>query len=167
MDAEKDDGVTARFSFRDATEADFTLLQRLHYAGMKSHVEKIWGWDDDVQLGILRGRFDPRLLSVIRCGERDVGVLQVTRTPDVIRLDNILIDPAYQRHGIGSAILASLIAEATDRGISLTLSVLKPNPAKALYERVGFSAVGEDDARIYMSYRPDSAVRQDSNRDAT
>lgn len=155
--------MTVRFTFRDATEADFTLLQRLHYAGMKRHVEKIWGWDDDVQIGILRERFDPRLLSVIRYEERDVGVLQVTRSPDAIRLDNILIDPAYQRHGIGTAILASLIAEATDRGVSLTLSVLRPNPAKALYERVGFTAVGEDDARIYMSYRPDAAARLNSN----
>ena len=117
------------------------------------YVTQLWGWDDGVQMRILRERFDPGLLSVIRHEERGIGVLQVTRSPTAFRLDNILIDPAYQRRGIGTAILAALIAEATDRGVSLTLSVLRPNPAKALYERAGFVVVRQDDVRIEMTYR--------------
>jgi GNAT superfamily N-acetyltransferase len=150
--------MTLSFALRDATDADFALLQRLHYAGMKSYVTQLLGWDDEVQMRILRERFDPRLLSVIRCEDRDVGILQVTRTPAAFRLDNILIDPAYQRRGMGTAVLAALIAESKDRGGRLALSVLRPNPARALYERAGFVVVREDDARIEMAYRPDGAA---------
>jgi ribosomal protein S18 acetylase RimI-like enzyme len=145
--------MTVVFAYRDASAADFAFLQRLHRAGMKSHVAQIWGWDEEAQERLLRERFDPKLLSVIRCGGEDVGILQVTRSPGAIRLEQILIDPTHQRRGIGTAILGALVAEAAAGGASLSLSVLEPNPAKALYERVGFVVVGTDDIRYEMVYR--------------
>ncbi len=146
------------FSFRRAQEADFDLLRRLHRAGMKAHVTELWGWDDEVQDGLLRERFEPERLSVIVSGGRDIGILQVSREPGSMRLDNILIDPAWQGRGIGSAILSDLAAEARGAGTALSLSVLKPNPAKALYERMGFVVVGEDEFRYAMAYRPLAAI---------
>jgi ribosomal protein S18 acetylase RimI-like enzyme len=148
------------FSFRRAQEADFDLLRRLHRAGMKAHVTELWGWDDEVQDGLLRERFEPERLSVIVSGGRDIGILQVSREPGSMRLDNILIDPAWQGRGIGSAILSDLAAEARGAGTALSLSVLKPNPAKALYERMGFVVVGEDEFRYAMAYRPLAAIRR-------
>ncbi|HEY3889196.1 MAG TPA: GNAT family N-acetyltransferase, partial [Caulobacteraceae bacterium] len=142
------------FTYRPARDADFDLLRRLHRAGMHAHVTALWGWDEAAQERLLRERFEPERLSVIVSEGRDVGMLQVSRAPGAIRLDNLLIDPAWQGCGIGSAILRELTAEAAATGAALTLSVLKPNPAKALYERMGFAVTGEDDFRYAMAYRP-------------
>jgi ribosomal protein S18 acetylase RimI-like enzyme len=43
--------------------------------------------------------------------------------------------------GIGETLLRALIAEATARGLGLGLSVRHTNPARRLYERLGFRAV--------------------------
>src|SRR5712691_10364924 len=43
--------------------------------------------------------------------------------------------------GIGAALVRALIAEATSRGLLLSLNVRETNPALRLYERLGFRRV--------------------------
>jgi hypothetical protein len=52
--------------------------------------------------------------------------------------------------GFGAALLRQVQASATTRGLPVRLNVLKVNPARALYERLGFVVVREDDARWSM-----------------
>ena len=40
--------------------------------------------------------------------------------------------------GVGEKLMRALIAEATSRGVGLCLSVRSENPARRLYERLGF-----------------------------
>jgi len=143
---------------RAATHADFALLARLHRDGMKPYVEALWGWDDVEQDAILRKRFDPSRLCVLQMDGQDIGILQVSRLPGHMRLDNILIDKAWRRRGIGRAVLDRLVTEASERGVALTLSVVRPNPAKALYERAGFVAVSEDPYRFVMVWVPRQTI---------
>lgn len=42
-------------------------------------------------------------------------------------------------------------ALAAARDVPVRLSVLKANPSKALYERLGFHVTGDDDVRWFMS----------------
>ncbi|MCC9648213.1 GNAT family N-acetyltransferase [Rubrivivax sp. JA1029] len=51
--------------------------------------------------------------------------------------------PAYRRAGIGSRLIAEVLAEARDQGARVSLSVLKSNPARSLYERLGFTVTAE------------------------
>ena len=81
-------------------------------------------------------------------------MVRISRSPGSIRLDLILIDPLAQRQGIGSEVVGDLIHEARAAGAELSLSVLRPNPAKSFYERLGFITVKEDDLRFEMIYRP-------------
>ena len=46
--------------------------------------------------------------------------------------------PSLQGKSIGTKLLQSLVEEAREAGASLKLSVLKANPARRLYERMGF-----------------------------
>jgi ribosomal protein S18 acetylase RimI-like enzyme len=64
------------------------------------------------------------------------------RTPKV----SIAVRAHARGQGIGEELLRALIAEATQRGLGLCLSVRVDNPARRLYERTGFRDV------------PDSAV---------
>lgn len=51
--------------------------------------------------------------------------------------------PDFQGLGIGSSLVSSLQCEAAERRVPLRLKVLKVNPAKRFYERMGFSVKEE------------------------
>ncbi len=59
------------------------------------------------------------------------------RTPEV----TIGVMPHCRGRGVGETLLDALIAEATRRGVGLCLNVRHDNPARRLYERVGFALV--------------------------
>lgn len=59
--------------------------------------------------------------------------------------------PDARGRGIGRRLLERLIVEARDHGVErLSLSVELDNPAMALYERLGFVTVSEDDGAATM-----------------
>ena len=51
--------------------------------------------------------------------------------------------PNYRGHGIGTALLRRLLAAAAHESEAVSLSVSKSNAALRLYERFGFTVVGE------------------------
>lgn len=62
-----------------------------------------------------------------------------------VPLLSIAVTASSRASGVGTALLEALRAEATARGFrTLSLSVAGPNPAKRLYERVGFKEVKFD-----------------------
>src|ERR1700694_1787400 len=73
-----------------------------------------------------------------------VGAACVLDTSSGIDLEMVIIDPRFQRMGIGSDFVANLLRRAHNDRRRIRLRVLKVNPAKALYERLGFVAVGEE-----------------------
>jgi len=59
--------------------------------------------------------------------------------------------------GIGSRVMRAVIDEAAYEGKAVTLGVMKINPARRLYERLGFSVTHEDQYKFYMRREPDRA----------
>jgi ribosomal protein S18 acetylase RimI-like enzyme len=119
-------------------------------------VEPIWGWDEEWQANYFRQKFDPGRQRIIVCDGHDAGVLVVEERPDEIYVGLIELLPAYQRRGIGAAILNQLAADAHRRGLPLALHVLTSNdPARRLYERLGFMVVAEEEYRRRMVSRPE------------
>jgi ribosomal protein S18 acetylase RimI-like enzyme len=76
--------------------------------------------------------------------------LRVEEHDDHIFVNYIALIPEHQRYGIGASLIRQVQASAATRGLPVRLNVLKVNPARALYERLGFAVVGEDDVRWYM-----------------
>jgi GNAT superfamily N-acetyltransferase len=85
---------------------------------------------------------------VERRGE-PVGTLWLDRTDHEIRVLDVALLPEHRNQGLGTELLSSLVREARDRRLPLRLSVLAHGPARRLYERLGFEAVGE--ASLYIS----------------
>jgi len=50
-------------NFRNATNADFNLAFQIKKTSIKPCIEKIWGWDDGVQLDFHTKDFKPRKLA--------------------------------------------------------------------------------------------------------
>lgn len=63
--------------------------------------------------------------------------------------------PAIQGRGIGTSIIRNLQAEAAEADTELDLGVELDNPrARELYERLGFTAIGQDDTELVMRWTP-------------
>ena len=73
------------------------------------------------------------------------------RRVNTLFLANLQILPEEQGHGLGTAIIKAILAQAYDEGISVSLQVLKVNPARHLYERLGFVVSGETTTHYLMS----------------
>lgn len=142
------------YALRPATEADYDFLYALHVATMKEHVTAVWGWDEVAQQDMFRQRFDPALRQVIVVSGWDAGMLEVRWSETEVFIANVLIAPAFQRRGIGAAILRDILDEADARGLPVLLRVLHGNSARRLYERLGFVVTEETPERFYMRREP-------------
>ena len=139
---------------RPITEADYDFLWRLHNAALKRYVEETWGWDEEWQASDFREKFDPNAGSIINVDGVDAGFWWVTERDDEIVLVSIRLLPEFQRRGIGTRLIRGL-TENSDRPVRL--KVLKVNPARRLYERLGFSISRDLDTHYEMTtQRPSS-----------
>ena len=141
-------------SLRPATENDYDFLWWLHGATMRDYVDAIWGWDEAVQRQFFQVRFNPARMEIVECAGEAVGYIAVERREESIFLGAIEIAPKYQGQGIGTGLIRDLKSEAERRSVPLKLQVLQGNPARRLYERLGFAPTGETETHIMMSWLP-------------
>jgi ribosomal protein S18 acetylase RimI-like enzyme len=148
---------------RAAAPADYDFARRVHHAGMRWIGERLFGWDDAAQDAKLERQYAASEVRIIVAHGQDVGYLQAAEEPDSVFLKELHIAAAFQNRGTGSAVLRLLLAEAA--GKPMTVGVVKINPARAFYERLGFRLVREDDFKFYMVH--DRGVSDDDGRPAS
>lgn len=142
------------FSLRPATAADYAWLWALKRATMRAYVENTWGsWDEAAQESFFRRNFTPATVHVILADGRDAGLLELEHRRDEIFLANIQIEPTLQNRGLGAAAIRFLQTEAAACRLPLRLQVLKVNPARRFYERLGFTTVGDSLSHWRMEWR--------------
>lgn len=133
---------TKELTFRRATEADIQFLRELRRKTMSDHLRNAGLEPSDKEL-------TERVLARFECAEiillRDmpIGLLKVARDGTKWDLIQIQLAPEHQSKGLGTSILLALLDDAVRSGVSVTLSVLRVNPARHLYERLGFRVVNE------------------------
>lgn len=76
--------------------------------------------------------------------ERRVGRHLVIRQEDAILGIDLAILPAYQNQGIGRLVLQGVQRQCAQEGLKFRLQVLHTNPARRLYDRLGFTMVSQD-----------------------
>lgn len=148
------------YHLRPATEEDMRRLFEIHRAAMREYVDRVWGWDEADQEGRFREYFRTASLEAIEVVGEVAGFVHIAETPEEITIANIELAPAYQNLGIGSDIMQRTLARARERGIPVTLRVLKVNPeARRLYDSLGFVHVGETATHDLLRIDPASEER--------
>jgi len=120
-------------------------------------------WDDATRRGFVEQQFTAQdahyrehypgaTLDVIEVDGEPAGRLYVHRGQRDIRIMDIALAPMYRGHGIGGGLLRSLIGEADGSGRTLSIHVEMNNPARRLYERLGFRPAGEHGVYVLMVY---------------
>jgi ribosomal protein S18 acetylase RimI-like enzyme len=141
-------------SLRQATQNDHDFLYGLVKTTMREYVEPIWGWDEEWQRAYFQEHFDPTQDQIIVLGGQDIGAISVEIRPEEHFLARLYLLPAYQRYGIGTHLVRSILDKAFAKGLPVTLQVLKGNPAKRLYERLGFAETEETETHYLMKAAP-------------
>ena len=147
-----------KITLRPADVGDREFLWWLHQATMREYVDKTWGWDDNWQRERFDAGFRPTALQIIECGQKTIGYISVERRPDEIFLVSIEIAPEFQSRGIATHLISRLFAEADEAGLPIRLFVLKVNPARRLYERLGFQCVEETTTHYVMKHSPETTA---------
>ncbi len=131
--------LPAAFTLRQASVDDAPLFYDVIDRTMREFIVATWGaWSESrVQEESREDSSSPNA-QVILVGNVAVGVLLVERHSTHIQLEQIYLLPEYQRLGIGTALINSLIAEAEQHKIPIRLRVMAVNPAKRFYEQFGF-----------------------------
>src|SRR5678816_4232114 len=143
-----------RIGLRPGALADREYLWWLHRETMRGYVDKTWGWDEAFQRGRFDENFDPLPLLIIQKDSEPIGYISVRRPGDEIFLAAIEIAPAQQNQGIASQLIQELLDEADRSHLPVKLQVLKVNPARRLYERLGFQCTGETPTHYVMRREP-------------
>ncbi len=97
--------------------------------------------------------------SIIQQGGARIGRLIVERGQKTMLLMDIALLPEYRNQGTGTAILRDLMNEARQTHRTVVLHVENFNPARRLYERLGFRAGPENG--IYREMEWNSGEDQD------
>jgi GNAT superfamily N-acetyltransferase len=140
------------YTLRQATSGDFAFMRETKLDGMRPYVEAIWGWNRQQQEQLFAERFAADQSQIIIVGGIAAGFIVLDEEPDALFLAGIYLVAAMRRRGLGAAILRNLMSRALRRGKPLTLRVLKVNPARRLYERLGWQINGETDAHYLMRW---------------
>ena len=136
-------------SLRPAAEADIPFLLALRAQAMEPH-HLAAGIAHSLAEQEVRVRSHFECAQILELHDQRIGLLKVLREPSEWRISQIQLLPPYQRTGMGSKLISSVLAEARAVGLPLSLSVLKSNPARRLYERLGFVVVSEGTNVFHM-----------------
>lgn len=143
-----------QWSFRAARDTDRDFLFALYKTTMRELVVATWGWDEAWQREDFHRRFDSYRVRVVERQGLPIGAVFLEWLPKSIYIHEIQLLPPYQGMGIGSELIRTLLTEASDHGLSVSLSVVKANgKAQQLYARLGFKVTGTDGPSVRMEHR--------------
>jgi GNAT superfamily N-acetyltransferase len=151
--------VSYRLAQRLATDGDEPFLRELfdeirgpEFSALEAERRTaILRMQFDAQRTQYRSRYPDVESRIITADDEPVGNLLIAREEDVVRVLDVNIRPSWQSRGIGTQILSQLIEQAS---APVALHVQVHNPARRLYERLGFYELESDEMYTSMIRRP-------------
>jgi ribosomal protein S18 acetylase RimI-like enzyme len=145
---------------RACRESDLAFLEKLFATTREAELRQLGDWADAQKAEFVRSQFQLQhdhytqhypgaTLDVVLEGDLPIGRWYVHRGRNEIRLMEVTLLPEKRNRGIGSALTGELLAEAAGSGVPVVLHVEARNPARHLYERLGFS-VSSDPGAAYQ-----------------
>lgn len=144
--------VPGTITLRHETDADRAFLRDL-YATTRAEEMDLLDWTPEQKRDFLAMQFNAQTThyadyypdaerSIIECRGIPIGRLYVDRREGEIEIIDIALMPAMRGRGIGKELLRKMIAESRTSARRLRIYVEHFNPARALYDRLGFRQVG-------------------------
>jgi ribosomal protein S18 acetylase RimI-like enzyme len=154
--------ATPQLARRAVTDADRPHLFEV-YASTRAEELKLVPWSDEQKLAFVRQQFEAQdayyrehyrdtTWEVVLADGAPAGRIYVARWPQEIRVIDIALLPAYRGVGLGTRLLSEVLEEARAAGKPVRIHVEVTNPARALYERLGFRQVADQGVYLMMEW---------------
>jgi ribosomal protein S18 acetylase RimI-like enzyme len=156
--------ATARtYSRRTATAADDAFLREL-YASTRADLEVV-DWPDETRAAFCEmqwraqragyaSSYPGALDEVIEVNGRPAGRVLIGEMAGVLVLVDLALLPDVRGLGVGRQVIEDLQREAAVTGRGVRLQVAAGNPARGLYERLGFVASEQHGVHTEMTWLP-------------
>ena len=145
-------------AMRPALNSDFDYCRCLYFGEMQWIIDELQ-LDLAAQENGFQQQWNPMQVRIITLDDANVGWVQTIRQDEALFVGQIIVERRFQRRGVGTEIMRRLIADAAERRLPVLLSVVKINPARTLYQRLGFHVTHEDDRKFYMKRDVDTDSR--------
>jgi ribosomal protein S18 acetylase RimI-like enzyme len=135
-------------TYRPATPADVPFLRYLYGTTREDEIRMV-PWSDEQKAQFLDMQFNAQKrhyeefypqceFLVMEADGKAVGRLYIDRRTDDIEIIDIALLPEYRGHGIGGVLLEEILAEGRETKRRVQIYVENFNPARHLYDRLGF-----------------------------
>jgi ribosomal protein S18 acetylase RimI-like enzyme len=152
-------------SFREMSDEDLPFAAAL-YASTRAEELAATGWPQEMidrflaqqhaaQHHHYRAYFPDADWLIVEAGGEPVGRVYLDRRETDLHLIDISLVERRRGGGIGTAIMEDLLELARAEGKTVSLFVEPDNPARRLYERLGFAGGEVSGAYEAMLWRPD------------
>lgn len=149
---------------RPAAPADTALLREV-YAATRAEELAPLPWPEAAKQAFLDQQFNAQDHSyrhnypgadflVILVDAIPAGRLYLHGRPSEIRIMDIALLPAFRGLGFGTALLRNIQKLATESGRAVSIHVETFNPARRLYERLGFHPAGQTEVYLLLEWPP-------------
>ena len=142
-----------KIEFRKCKQDDVSFILELKELGMKWYIEKIYGWNIEIQKEKTKREIEKFIdtMKIIVVDNQDIGVTNFFEDKGKYHVGLIIVHPDYQGKGIATKIINDYIDIAKKEQKEILIKTYKCNPAKKLYEKLGFKQYDEDDTHVYLS----------------
>ncbi|NOX43737.1 MAG: GNAT family N-acetyltransferase [Gammaproteobacteria bacterium] len=152
-------------SLRKHTHNDIPFMEAL-YASTRESELAMTNFSQQEKLDFLKQQFSAQYshytqhyctdaFNIIEFDNAPIGRLFVDYWEKEIRIVDIALMPEYRNTGVGTYFFHQLFEQAKTSGKSVTIHVEHNNPAKRLYERLGFELKTKtNDIYLLMEWRP-------------
>lgn len=125
-------------------------MAELRAVVLRPDLERLGRFDPDRVRTRFLDAYVPAHTRVVEVAGRDVGLVALRPESDAQWVEHFYLHPSQQGHGIGGAVLGTVLRDAPDT-TPFRLNVLQGSPARRLYERHGFVLDTQDDIDIWMT----------------
>lgn len=140
------------YQLRPAAWSDRDHLFEIYRITVGPYVAEAWGWDESAQTSGFWKHHPLEEFKIIEVESRFAGGLHLEEDESDVYVRMIFLLPEFQGPGIGSGLIADLHGAAGRKGKGLSLKVIRCNPAKRLYERLGFVVTAQDSSSFDMRW---------------
>ncbi|HEU4452955.1 MAG TPA: GNAT family N-acetyltransferase [Longimicrobium sp.] len=152
--------ASERFSLRPIQDGDREFLFRL-YASTRAEELAVVAWTGAQKEAFLRQQFEAQhaywtehyggaTFDLVLVDGKPAGRLYVARWPNEVRIVDISLMPEHRGSGLGTRLLERVFAEGDAARKPVSIHVESYNPAKRLYDRLGFVQVGDHGVYLLM-----------------
>lgn len=157
-------GSPPAVALRPAVEGDRDFLFRVYASTREAELAPV-PFTPEQRAAFLEQQFDAQSahygthyadasFDVVLVDGEPAGRLIVGRWAAEVRIVDIALLPEHRARGVGARLLAPVLAEAEARGAVVSIHVEHANPARRLYERLGFAAAADEGIYLRMERAP-------------